>query len=98
MLRLKGLGVYITIEGRCFSCDKSVLRMLCWGADLTTEKRQPDCRTPECPHRAAAGGADYRENCELEFAAPEMKKAAENSAAVGKNPHSYPKSRKPQGI
>jgi len=34
-------------------------------------------RTPECPHRAAAGGADNGEGCELEFAMPEIKKAAE---------------------
>ena len=51
--------------------------MFCWGADLTTEKRRQAAALPKCLHRAAAGGADYRENCGLEFAMPEIKKAAE---------------------
>ncbi len=50
--------------------------MLCWGADLTTEKRQPAAAL-QSVRTGQPGGADYRESCEMEFAMPEIKKAAE---------------------
>lgn len=49
--------------------------MLCWCADLTTEKRQPAAALQSV--RTGQLRANYGENCELEFATPEMKKAAE---------------------
>jgi len=48
--------------------------------------------------RAAAGTAVYDENCGVGFAIPEMKKAAETSAAVGNNSHSYPENRVPNEV
>ncbi len=48
------------------------------GCGFDDAKAAASRRTPKCPDRAAAGGADYRENCGLEFAMPEIKKAAEN--------------------
>jgi len=41
-------------------------------------------RTPECPHRAAAGGADNGEGCELDFAMPEIKMVAKKLPQKGK--------------
>jgi hypothetical protein len=51
--------------------------MLCWRADLTTEKRRQAAALQSVRTGQAAGEADNDENCELEFAMPEIKKAAE---------------------
>jgi hypothetical protein len=59
------------------------------GCGFDDGKAAASRRTPRSPHWAAAGGADYGENCELEFAMPETKKAAKKPPQSGKKPHSY---------
>ncbi|SRR6266568_3105541 len=68
------------------------------GCGFDDGKEAASCRTPNCPHRSAAGGAVYGENCGLEFAMPEIKKAAEKLPQPEKNSHSYPESRVPSEV
>jgi len=61
-------------------------------------KRRQAPYTPNRPHLSAADGPVDGENCGVGFAIPEMKKAAETSAGVGNNPHSYPEGRLPNEV
>jgi len=51
--------------------------MLCWGADLTTEKRRQAAALQSVRTGQPRARADSGENCGLEFAITEIKKAAE---------------------
>jgi len=54
------------------------------GCGFDDGKAAASRRTPKCPHGAAAGGPGYRENCELEFAMPKIKKR-QRSCRIEKN-------------
>jgi hypothetical protein len=77
VLHLKDLLVYITIEARPALIREAGAADALLGCGFDDGKAAASRRTPKCPHRAAVVGADDDENCGLDFAMQEIKKAAE---------------------
>jgi len=92
VLHLKGLGVYIS-KRSSFSCDEPGLRMLCWGADLTAEKRRQAALQAGRTGRLRASRTHVRNG--VEICAERSEESGREAAAIGKNPHSYPEGRVP---
>src|SRR5882762_6076088 len=72
----KGLRGLHNCRRSWFSSDEPGLRMLCWGADLTTEKRR-QAAVLQSVRSSRERGRNCGENCGGGICDPGMKKAAE---------------------